>query len=214
MRPPLCNADYRFHNEGIHRIRGRIHAQRVSKDHCVVLACELFQSTRPRGARPVFLIDRVIFHHVSIHAPMWGATSPEGSLEDRCAVSIHAPMWGATFSTKKPLRTRRFQSKRPCGARQASPMFVLAEMSVSIHAPMWGATSGKEDRIYVPNVSIHAPMWGATLLTDERLLLSEFQSTRPCGARLKGSLTRRTRLSRFQSTRPCGARLFWDGGCE
>ena len=141
LRPPLCNADYRFHNEGIHRIRGRIHAQRVSKDHCVVSACELFQSTRPREARLVFLIDRVIFHHVSIHAPMWGATS------------------------------------------------------------------GKEDRIYVPNVSIHAPMWGATLLTDERLLLSEFQSTRPCGARLKGSLTRRTRLSRFQSTRPCGARL-------
>ena len=38
------------------------------------------------------------------------------------------------------------------------------------------------------------------------VLQSQFQSTRPCGARQK-SLSSSPRLSKFQSTRPCGARL-------
>ncbi len=34
---------------------------------------------------------------ISIHAPMWGATTVTGDfLEDVLFISIHAPMWGAT----------------------------------------------------------------------------------------------------------------------
>ena len=33
---------------------------------------------------------------VSIHAPAWGATNTDTSLELATNVSIHAPAWGAT----------------------------------------------------------------------------------------------------------------------
>ncbi len=56
-------------------------------------------------------------------------------------------------------------------------------------------------------VSIHAPAWGATIAVAVGLLGStEFQSTRPHGARLKRSW-QIIKLSLFQSTRPHGARL-------
>ena len=55
-------------------------------------------------------------------------------------------------------------------------------------------------------VSIHAPVWGAT--ADQALggsHTTEFQSTRPCGARHLPSRYGVVRHE-FQSTRPCGAR--------
>ena len=38
-------------------------------------------------------------HHVSIHAPAWGATSVGPRFLSPCNVSIHAPAWGATASS-------------------------------------------------------------------------------------------------------------------
>jgi hypothetical protein len=35
-------------------------------------------------------------HHVSIHAPAWGATTCPPWASAACGVSIHAPAWGAT----------------------------------------------------------------------------------------------------------------------
>ena len=79
---------------------------------------DMFQSTRPHGARPV---DQVIYPvgEVSIHAPAWGATSVRRHLIADRRVSIHAPAWGATY-----------------------PMVLdfIAPENVSIHAPAWGAT--------------------------------------------------------------------------
>ena len=39
-------------------------------------AGDMFQFTRPRGARPLAVVDRVLLDFVSIHAPTGGATFP------------------------------------------------------------------------------------------------------------------------------------------
>ena len=56
----------------------------------------LFQSTRPCGARPAALAQAKRQHHVSIHAPVWGATRAYTIGWHTRSVSIHAPVWGAT----------------------------------------------------------------------------------------------------------------------
>ena len=77
-----------------------------------------FQSTHPHGVRRIVSspslsysgfnprtrmgCDNIvgyasICHLVSIHAPAWGATSPDTPIESKLYVSIHAPAWGATI---------------------------------------------------------------------------------------------------------------------
>ena len=56
----------------------------------------VFQSTRPRGARPGLADQAMMLLSVSIHAPAWGATSLLSRGVGQKAVSIHAPAWGAT----------------------------------------------------------------------------------------------------------------------
>ena len=102
---------------------------------------------------------------VSIHAPAWGATAERQEwLANLERVSIHAPAWGATI----------------CAAVSSSAR------CVSIHAPAWGATWFPSLRWMPERVSIHAPAWGATSrsLLIQCLTITEFQSTRPHGARL------------------------------
>ena len=54
-----------------------------------------FQSTHPCGVRPWDKQGQAV-DHVSIHAPVWGATSDWIPVSDLPKVSIHAPVWGAT----------------------------------------------------------------------------------------------------------------------
>ena len=104
------------------------------------LAANLFQSTHPRGVRPVSRVGggiRINFNprthvgcdvlrrtdwqkalHISIHAPTWGATPLREHHPHEIDISIHAPTWGATQPGKAPHQT----------------------CSISIHAPTWGAT--------------------------------------------------------------------------
>ena len=122
-----------------------------------------------------------------------------------------------------------FQSTRPRGARRMTTSSRLRSSCVSIHAPAWGATRlcGYQNQFL--RVSIHAPAWGATLSSAELgKSLSEFQSTRPRGARpcvgerydwclsvsihapAWGATAHRSTIAAtnvmFQSTRPRGAR--------
>ena len=55
-----------------------------------------FQSTRPRGARPIGARRMFGYSTVSIHAPAWGATGAMLAGSSATMVSIHAPAWGAT----------------------------------------------------------------------------------------------------------------------
>ena len=56
---------------------------------------------------------------------------------------------------------------------------------VSIHAPLRGATSDVVVWDFFINVSIHAPLRGATLAGVLMSAPRAFQSTHPCGVRLK-----------------------------
>ena len=177
-----------------------------------------FQSTRPCGAR---LALSSVISTVSIHAPVWGATSTDG-LTSASRVSIHAPVWGATSHADGAFDRRRFQSTRPRGARPRSIAShsryslsfnprarvgrdqgfdsCIRPDDVSIHAPAWGATRTSA-RVARVEVSIHAPVWGATTTLDGRALVVSI--TRPWG---RDNCLLHRRLDTFQSTRPCGAR--------
>mgnify|MGYP001300196289 CR=1 FL=1 len=120
-----------------------------------------FQSTRPRGARRSWSPRVMSSIFVSIHAPARGATMIVRVGQLLGNVSIHAPARGATWmrSTSSPTSW------------------------VSIHAPARGATGGERHFLRVGGVSIHAPARGATKTVANPVLMDEFQSTRPRGAR-------------------------------
>ncbi len=96
----------------------RAHVGRDSKIVSSEAESYLFQSTRPRGARPIMeakirltdsfnprahvgrdrhYMDYILRKDVSIHAPTWGATSVDVDVVSVPKVSIHAPTWGATY---------------------------------------------------------------------------------------------------------------------
>ncbi len=173
----------------------------------------MFQSTPPRGGRR--RLERVSglshcfnprprvggdpqphpyrsYHHVSIHAPAWGATS-------NTCMSIYLSLW---FQSTPPrggrpegyyscTRYSRFQSTPPRGGRLpfTTEVFIV---SVSIHAPAWGATHGIHAPVGSYHVSIHAPAWGATVVLALRSERYWFQSTPPRGGRLKVSFSIRS----------------------
>ncbi len=80
---------------------------------------DMFQSTRPCGARLIRLVILTKLRHVSIHAPLRGATRPK----------FRAAPEGAGFNPRAPAGRDwmllgsqsiycKFQSTRPCGARR------------------------------------------------------------------------------------------------
>src|SRR5690606_14295701 len=76
---------------------------------------DVFQSTPPYGGRHRHLPVVAVILDVSIHAPVWGATTLTRYSFFAMIVSIHAPVWGATCVRHDP--------------------FVPGH--VSIHAPVW-----------------------------------------------------------------------------
>ena len=120
-----------------------------------------FQSTHPCGVRRYFAFHDYDSRFVSIHAPVWGATTKAGDYNRQVKVSIHAPVWGATCVLIVCLCIGCFNPRTRVGCDQSSGAWV-AHMVVSIHAPVWGATYAKSRGRYGVYVSIHAPVWGAT----------------------------------------------------
>ena len=100
----------------------------------------LFQSTRPRGARPAVLRAGQGRRPVSIHAPAWGATSRTPTSTPSCSC---------------------FNPRARVGRDVAAGDHAV-RLQVSIHAPAWGATFVPKGAELGQRVSIHAPAWGAT----------------------------------------------------
>ena len=172
-----------------------------------------FQSTPPRGGRPVCPLFATEPLAISIHAPARGATSiirilfgeiilfqstpPRGGRRSalrRCTISSTdfnpRPREGGDVQLIEAADALLiFQSTPPRGGRLAN---------VSKHRP-------------VIVISIHAPARGATPKMVRLSTVSLFQSTPPRGGRL---LLYRSiiRPSRFQSTPPRGGRLHGAGG--
>ncbi len=123
---------------------------------------QLFQSTRPRGARPERKHTGRLRSLVSIHAPAGGATPCCSHLSAQCrsfnprarggrdwaqrqcsqrlSVSIHAPAGGATrYTSNKGATLARF-NPRARGGRDDDELVAVGQFIVSIHAPAGGAT--------------------------------------------------------------------------
>ena len=72
----------------------------------------IFQSTHPYGVR---LRDDYVCQMcggISIHAPVWGATTALQSSYRSLLISIHAPVWGATFLLMRPLLSSGYFNPR------------------------------------------------------------------------------------------------------
>jgi len=97
----------------------------------------MFQSTRPRGARPhrPAAAKQII---VSIHAPARGATIVH-LRNTRCESFNPRARAGRDFTGKNGDIVEGFQSTRPRGARRFLSCFLILKL-VSIHAPARGAT--------------------------------------------------------------------------
>ena len=167
---------------------------------------------------------------ISIHAPVWGATSRLDSQHRLCKISIHAPVWGATVTTREVIYIAQFQSTHPCGVRR-KPIGLPYQGSKfqSTHP------CGVRHRHYQATLQIiihfnprtrvgcdRPQMWSFCIwrnfnprtrvgcdktapLTFSMTLL--FQSTHPCGVR-QSVLSSPQWSDIFQSTHPCGVRLF------
>ncbi len=107
----------------------------------------VFQSTHPRGVRPIDAIIHKTMDVVSIHAPTRGATSIVELPKIVDEVSIHAPTRGATQHI----------------------VYLYCLHQVSIHAPTRGATDDRKRYDLSERVSIHAPTRGATVKLIFRL---------------------------------------------
>ena len=142
-----------------------------------------FQSTLPRGERHWMQLDYDSTHHISIHAPAWGATAftePKNadlSFQSTLPRGERLRLWInlSTFINFNP---------RSRVGSDAGPRGHARKCDISIHAPAWGATlCGFCLLALIFLISIHAPAWGATF--GRRLFVSAclFQSTLPRGER-------------------------------
>ena len=149
----------------------------------------MFQSTRPRGARRVTVVDED-------GDEMFQSTRPRGARPDEDSaqggswpVSIHAPAWGATTSGECPRKSSRCFNPRARVGRDVIHCSFLQKECTRFNPR---ARVGRD-----PNVA------------DIRTRLAEFQSTRPRGARL-AFVVGTPPDEVFQSTRPRGARRLID----
>ncbi len=146
----------------------------------------MFQSTLPRGERPRYFVNPLLYKAFQSTLPRGERRAHAPRRSSSIIVSIHAPAWGATLSalssTATPCgfnpRSRvgsdgrryrstpdsvKFQSTLPRGERRKRVCSVVGRTHVSIHAPAWGATYPVAIMIAGGAVSIHAPAWGATI---------------------------------------------------
>ena len=149
-----------------------------------------FQSTHPRGVRPLLAAHMFHGHFVSIHAPVRGATKPSGHSSSRStgfnprtregcdSLSLYSVGASSMFQSTHPRGVRRqavacspalhrFQSTHPRGVRLILCFDILCYIIVSIHAPARGATRKSQPLVQGPRVSIHAPARGATITATE-----------------------------------------------
>ena len=148
-----------------------------------------FQSTRPCGARRPTNGNAPPGRGVSIHAPVWGATCWAMMQPHRQRVSIHAPVWGATGrGTDRGRRGCRFNPRARVG-RDIGRWCRMAGISTCFNPRArvgrddWYMLVGKRVNSFNPRARVGRDPSGRVW----PVVLSTFQSTRPCGARPVGA---------------------------
>ena len=167
----------------------------------------MFQSTRPRGARPSTVTTGVatIGFNPRAHG---GRDANTNIYLFSTLVSIHAPTGGATcWRFSGFLHVFLFQSTRPRGARHASEANSSDDIMFQSTRPRGARQGWTLHGVKHGAVSIHAPTGGATYGVSSTINAQVFQSTRPRGARPSVLQLVRGVWNVFQSTRPRGARL-------
>ena len=142
----------------------------------------MFQSTRPRGARPNNFIPAAIGLGFN---PRAREGRDAGDMYDNVHpnVSIHAPARGATSAFRPCAAMLTFQSTRPRGARPRRRQDLACRLCFNPRARE-GRDTDVGHSLQNERVSIHAPARGATcMLPSVSVKESLFQSTRPRGAR-------------------------------
>ena len=116
-------------------------------------------------------------------------------------VSIHAPVWGATTCLQGAKDKTWFQSTHPCGVRPS--IFIIRSPRQMFQSTHPCGVRRRDDDEYRQefNVSIHAPVWGATVYVVKTTGVIKFQSTHPCGVRHPALVARLTLCSFNPRTR-------------
>ena len=165
----------------------------------------MFQSTRPRGARPRRPVSLSVQTCFNPRARAGRDRAASFIVLALCCFNpraragrdmhLYPSVWipsGFNPRARAGRDIRRetilskgipFQSTRPRGARPRRVWSCLSCRGVSIHAPARGATEEAPVRHSREGVSIHAPARGATSILVTEMREKEFQSTRPRGAR-------------------------------
>ena len=173
-------------------------------------ACRInkaFQFTRPRGARP----------RVRWNLPFVPRSFNSRAREGRDGEAVARLASEVEFQFTRPRGARLvsasmlpiddlFQFTRPRGARQCPGVRYFESADVSIHAPARGATQVLSGRRAGNSCFNSRAREGRDTRNEPAVAPeSEFQFTRPRGARLM-SAAYLARYSKFQFTRPRGAR--------
>ena len=93
-----------------------------------------------------------------------------------------------------------FQSTHPCGVRLYFFCFLNLENSFNPRTRV-GCDNKHPNKKEIKEVSIHAPVWGATKRIGVDNLNAMFQSTHPCGVRLRTICAKSVSLSFNPRTR-------------
>jgi len=120
-----------------------------------------FNPRTPAGCDDHCFRHRRLFGCFNPRTPA-GCDLTYSSSSPRPHVSIHAPLRGATNVFVNVVIIFVFQSTHPCGVRLLSNVKFRFYLIVSIHAPLRGATRRTGISPGNLGVSIHAPLRGAT----------------------------------------------------
>ena len=141
-----------------------------------------FQSTRPCGAR------RRLWRRARQDCnfnPRARVGRDVAALDDEIAVviSIHAPVWGATTPSSATRKSSPFQSTRPCGARLNPTAFGIGFNEFQSTRPCGARPEREKQQEATSEFQSTRPCGARPSAPPRPSSLFKFQSTRPCGAR-------------------------------
>ena len=170
-----------------------------------------FNPRAPCGARRPLPPPAASPRHISIHAPLRGATALAARISRTAQFQSTRPLRGATRTASTPSGgTANFNPRAPCGARRIGRRHGHARLRISIHAPLAGRDCDKYCILRgQPVISIHAPLAGRDELFQlgDELDIMLFQSTRPLRGATYAVVVPHTYARYFNPRAPCGARL-------
>ena len=147
----------------------------------VTTTTTIFQSTCPRGARPLHTAQPAVWQLFQSTCPRGARLGPRHPAR-LGAISIHVPAWGTTTVNVVSYSLIYFNPR----ARVGHDVRCSYNKPACVHFNP-RARVGHDDNISIshigPFISIHVPAWGTTFFVFPNTISCRFQSTCPRGAR-------------------------------